>query len=138
MKLPSCQHLWHSSQFSQASFLFSALRWSETHDRRHRRSTHPENFRVRIFDLDPDWKSLRNPDPVKVSFYKWQPLDLDIIFLGLYRWRNALDDSLKTSVGIRQEINLGSHARTYVLEFPLAKVCQYIPLSRIQDRTNLN
>src|ERR1700730_12740828 len=101
MKLPRCQHLWNRSQFSQASLLFCALRWSETHDRRHRRSAHSENLRVRIFDLDPDWKSLGNPHPVKVLFDKWQPLDLDIIFLGLDRRGNPLDDSLKTSIGIR-------------------------------------
>src|ERR1700676_219452 len=115
MKLPGSLKHRHSSQFSQASFLSSALRWSQTHDRRHRRSTHPEYFGVRIFDFDPDWKSLRNPHPVKVSFYEWQALDLDIIFLRLYRRRNALDDSLKTSIRIRQEINLGSHAGTDVL-----------------------
>src|ERR1700720_1135917 len=115
MRLPGPLNLWHRSQFSQASLLFCALRWSETHDRRHRRSTHPENFAVRILDFDPDWKSLSNPHPVKVSFHKRQTLDLDIIFLGLYRRRNPLNDSLKTSIGIRQEINLGSHPGTYVL-----------------------
>jgi hypothetical protein len=39
---------------------------------------------VRVLDLDPDRKSLSNPHPVKVSLYKWQTLDLDIVFLGLY------------------------------------------------------
>ena len=75
--------------------LFCALRLSETYDRRHRRSTHPENLGVRILDLYPNRKSLRDPDPVEVSFYEWQTLDLDIIFLGLYRRRNPLDDSLE-------------------------------------------
>src|SRR6516162_2154756 len=104
-----------NGEFKACPCLLCALRWTETHNRRHRRSTHPKNFRVRIFDFDSDWESLSNPHPVKVSFHKRQALDLDIIFLRLYRRRNPLDDSVKTPIWIRQQINLGSHAGTYVL-----------------------
>src|SRR5215469_4184356 len=95
--------------------LFCALRGSKAQDCRHRRGTHPKNFGVRILDFDPDGKSLSKAHPVKCLLYEWNPFDVGVTLLGLYRGRNSLDDSLKTSVGIRQEINFGSHTGTYVL-----------------------
>src|SRR5208283_3331793 len=113
MGLPGSQHPTYGLRFSQASLVSFALRRSEADDCSDRRRAHPEDFGVWILDLDPDWKTLSNPHPVKVSFYKWQALDLDIVFLGLHRGRDPFDDSLKTPIRIRQEIYLGSHAGKY-------------------------
>jgi len=71
-------------------------------------------FWVRILDFDPDGKSLSKPHPVKCLLYEWNPL-MSTSLCWDCTAANSLDDSLKTSVWIRQEINLGSHTGTYAL-----------------------
>src|SRR5713226_1529181 len=104
----------------------------------HRRSAHAEQFRVRVFDFNANRESLRDVNPVQLALHVRQTVrNIDLV-----GWLDRPADSLYlTDKATRRhggEIDLHRSARRHVANLAFAKICDDVPLARVQQREHGN
>src|SRR5262245_6721731 len=112
-------------------------RWA--FDDRDRRRAHAEKILVRIFDFDPNWKTLRDANPVELAFHvghaRGRQIDLSF---GLHRPSDALHLSTEALVRRRREINDRFAPGSHVSNLRFAKICDDVPFARVKQREDGN
>src|SRR5215471_16780313 len=113
--------------------------WRRTFDDRNGGGAHAEKILVRILDFNPNWKTLRDANPVELAFHVGHPRgrQIDLAF-GLHRPSDALHFSPEALVRRGREINNRFAPRSHVSNLRFAKICNDIPFARVKQREDGN